>query len=250
MYQIVAEERGRRSPQARRHDPERHPEGIRRARHLHLPAAPVDAAGHRHLRLLPAKICPPGTRSRSRGYHIREAGSSAAQEIAFTLANAIAYVEAAVAAGLDVDEFGAAPELLLHLPHQLLRRSRQIPRRPLDVGEIMRERFGAQDPKSLTLALPHPDRRRDADRAAAAEQRRARRLSGAVGGARRHAEPAHQRLRRGAGAADRASRDAGAAHAADYRRRDRRGRHRRSARRFLLRRGADRRSFDARRRRS
>ena len=43
------------------------------------------------------------------GYHIREAGSTAAQEIGFTLANGIAYVEAALAAGLDVDEF--APQL-------------------------------------------------------------------------------------------------------------------------------------------
>ena len=52
MYQIVAEERGADAAQARRHDPERHPQGVRRARHLHLPAAPLDAAGHRHLRLL------------------------------------------------------------------------------------------------------------------------------------------------------------------------------------------------------
>jgi methylmalonyl-CoA mutase, N-terminal domain len=42
------------------------------------------------------------------GYHIREAGSTAVQEVAFTLANAIAYVKAAISAGLDVDDFAAA----------------------------------------------------------------------------------------------------------------------------------------------
>jgi methylmalonyl-CoA mutase N-terminal domain/subunit len=44
------------------------------------------------------------------GYHIREAGSTAAHEIAFTIANGFAYVEAASAAGLDVDEFAPAPQ--------------------------------------------------------------------------------------------------------------------------------------------
>ena len=50
-----------------------------------------------------------GTRSRSPGYHIREAGSTAVQELAFTLADGFAYVEAAIAAGMDVDAF--APRL-------------------------------------------------------------------------------------------------------------------------------------------
>ena len=53
LYQLVAEEQGVRPGQARRDDPERHPQGVRRPRHLHLPAPAVDAADHRHLRLLP-----------------------------------------------------------------------------------------------------------------------------------------------------------------------------------------------------
>ena len=85
------------------------------------------------------------------GYHIREAGSTAAQEIAFTLANAIAYVQAAVDAGLDVDDF--APRLSFfwnghnHFFEEVakFRASRRM------WHTIMTERFGAKDPKSAML---------------------------------------------------------------------------------------------------
>ena len=97
-------------------------------------------------------------------------------------------------------------------------------------------------------ALPHPDRRRHAHRPAAREQHRPGRAAGLRRGLRRHAVAAHQRLRRGAGAADRARREDRAAHPADHRLRVGRGRHRRPVRRLLLRRGADRRDRDARRR--
>jgi methylmalonyl-CoA mutase, N-terminal domain len=85
------------------------------------------------------------------GYHIREAGSTAVQEIAFTLANAIAYVQAAIDAGLDVDEFG--PRLSFfwnghnHFFEEVakFRASRRMWHR------IMTERFGAKDPRSAML---------------------------------------------------------------------------------------------------
>ena len=85
------------------------------------------------------------------GYHIREAGSTAVQEIAFTLANAIAYVQAAIDAGLDVDEF--APRLSFfwnghnHFFEEVakFRASRRMWFR------IMTERFGAKDPRSTAL---------------------------------------------------------------------------------------------------
>ena len=67
------------------------------------------------------------------GYHIREAGSTAVQEIAFTLANGIAYVQAAIDAGLDVDEFAPRLSLLLERAQQLLRGGRQVPGRPAHV---------------------------------------------------------------------------------------------------------------------
>lgn len=85
------------------------------------------------------------------GYHIREAGSTAVQEIAFTIADGIAYVDAAIKAGLAVDEF--APRLSFFFNGHLnffeeiakFRAARRI------WARIMRERFGAKDPKSLML---------------------------------------------------------------------------------------------------
>ena len=68
------------------------------------------------------------------GYHIREAGSTAVQEIAFTLANGIAYVEAAIAAGLDVDDFAPAAVVLLQLPTTTSGGGREVPRGPRAVG--------------------------------------------------------------------------------------------------------------------
>ena len=90
------------------HHPERHPEGVHRRGTYIFPPRPsmrliVDTFAYC------AANCPTGTPFPSRGYHIREAGSTAVQEIAFTLANGIAYVEAAIAAGMDVDAF--APRL-------------------------------------------------------------------------------------------------------------------------------------------
>ena len=70
------------------------------------------------------------------GYHIREAGSTAAQELAFTLANGFAYVEAAIAAGVAGGRVRAAPQLLLQRAHRLLRGDRQVPRRPADLGPL------------------------------------------------------------------------------------------------------------------
>jgi methylmalonyl-CoA mutase N-terminal domain/subunit len=85
------------------------------------------------------------------GYHMREAGSTAAQEIAFTLANGVAYVEAAIAAGLAVDDF--APRLSFFFACHLrffeevakFRAARRL------WAAIMLERFGATDPRSLAL---------------------------------------------------------------------------------------------------
>jgi len=85
------------------------------------------------------------------GYHIREAGSTAAQEIGFTLANGIAYVQAAIDAGLDVDTF--APRLSFFFNSHInffeeiakFRAARRL------WAKIMRERFGAKEPRSWML---------------------------------------------------------------------------------------------------
>ena len=68
------------------------------------------------------------------GYHIREAGSTAAQELAFTLADGFAYVEAAMERGLDVDDFAPAALVLLQRAHRLLRGGREVPGGPADLG--------------------------------------------------------------------------------------------------------------------
>ena len=173
------------------------------------------------------------------GYHIREAGSTAAQELAFTLKDGLTYVQQAVDRGLDVDDF--APRLSFFFNAHIdffeeiakYRAARRIWAREL------RDTFGAQNPKSwlmrthaqtagvsLTAQQPLNNITRTAIEA----------LAGRAG---RHAVAAHQLVGRGAGAADRERGPDRAAHAADHRPRDGRDEHDRPARRLVFRRGAD-----------
>src|ERR1700736_4551537 len=85
------------------------------------------------------------------GYHIREAGSTAAQEIAFALADAIAYVDAAVAAGLAVDEFGPRLSFFFNAHNDLLEEIAKYRAARRLWAHLMRDRFGARDPNSMTL---------------------------------------------------------------------------------------------------
>lgn len=85
------------------------------------------------------------------GYHIREAGSSAAQEIAFTLANAIAYVQAALVAGLGVDEVGPRLSFFFACHNNFFEEAAKFRAARSMWAEIMRDRLGANDPKSLTM---------------------------------------------------------------------------------------------------
>ena len=85
------------------------------------------------------------------GYHIREAGSTAAQEIAFTLANAIAYVEAAIAAGLSVDDFAGQLAFFFNAHNHFLEEVAKYRAARRLWAKIMRERFGAKDPRSCML---------------------------------------------------------------------------------------------------
>jgi methylmalonyl-CoA mutase N-terminal domain/subunit len=85
------------------------------------------------------------------GYHIREAGSTAVQEVAFTLADGIAYVQAALVAGLGVDEFAPQLSFFFNAHNDLLEEiAKYRAARRLWAG-IMAERFGAKDPRSLML---------------------------------------------------------------------------------------------------
>ncbi len=85
------------------------------------------------------------------GYHIREAGSSAAQEIAFTLANGIAYVEAALYAGLDVDAFAAQLSFFFNAHNNLLEEIAKFRAARRLWATIMRDRFGAKKERSWKL---------------------------------------------------------------------------------------------------
>ncbi len=93
------------------------------------------------------------------GYHIREAGSTAVQEVAFTLANAIAYVQEAIKAGLAVDEFAPQLSFFFNAHNNFLEEVAKYRAARRLWAEIMRRRFGAKDPRSLDAAFPHPDGR-------------------------------------------------------------------------------------------
>lgn len=85
------------------------------------------------------------------GYHIREAGSTAVEEIAFTLANGIAYVEAALEAGLAVDEFAPRLSFFFNAHNHLFEEVAKFRAARRLWAQIMRERFGAQNPRSMML---------------------------------------------------------------------------------------------------
>lgn len=85
------------------------------------------------------------------GYHIREAGSTAAQEVAFTLADGIAYVEAAIKAGLDVDEFAPRLSFFFNAHNELLEEVAKFRAARRLWAKIMKNRFNAKNPKSMML---------------------------------------------------------------------------------------------------
>ncbi|RME37030.1 MAG: methylmalonyl-CoA mutase [Thermoflexia bacterium] len=85
------------------------------------------------------------------GYHIREAGATAVQEVAFTLANGIAYVQAAVDAGLDVDTFGPRLSFFFNAHNDFLEEIAKFRAARRLWARIMRERFGARNPRSWML---------------------------------------------------------------------------------------------------
>ena len=85
------------------------------------------------------------------GYHMREAGCTAVQEVAFTLANAVAYVQAARAAGQEVDEFAPQLSFFFNAHNDLLEEVAKYRAARRLWARLMRERFGAQDPRAWTL---------------------------------------------------------------------------------------------------
>lgn len=85
------------------------------------------------------------------GYHIREAGSSAVQEVAFTLANAIAYIQAAIKAGLDVDDFASQLSFFFNAHNNFLEEIAKFRAARRLYASIMKDRFGSQKAESQKL---------------------------------------------------------------------------------------------------
>jgi methylmalonyl-CoA mutase N-terminal domain/subunit len=85
------------------------------------------------------------------GYHVREAGCTAVQEVAFTLANAVAYVQAAQAAGLQVDDFAPQLSFFFNAHNDLLEEVAKFRAARRLWARLMRERFGARDPRAWTF---------------------------------------------------------------------------------------------------
>ena len=85
------------------------------------------------------------------GYHMREAGSTAVQEVAFTLGNAIAYVEAAISAGLDVDKFAPRLSFFFNAHNNFLEEVAKFRAARRMWARIMKERFHARNPRSMML---------------------------------------------------------------------------------------------------
>jgi methylmalonyl-CoA mutase, N-terminal domain len=85
------------------------------------------------------------------GYHIREAGSTAVQELAFAFANAIAYIQAAIDAGLPVDSFAPRLSFFFNSHNDFLEEIAKFRAARRIYARLMRDRFGARDPRSMTL---------------------------------------------------------------------------------------------------
>jgi methylmalonyl-CoA mutase N-terminal domain/subunit len=85
------------------------------------------------------------------GYHVREAGCTAVQEVAFTLANGVAYVGAAVAAGLEVDAFAPQLSFFFNAHNNLIEEVAKFRAARRLWARLMRDRFGARDPRSMML---------------------------------------------------------------------------------------------------
>ncbi len=85
------------------------------------------------------------------GYHIREAGADAAQELAFTISNGIAYVEAAMDAGLDVDDFAPRLSFFFNSHNNFFEEIAKFRTARKMWAKIMKERFGAKNPKSMMM---------------------------------------------------------------------------------------------------
>ena len=150
LYELVGEEQGVPSEKLRgtvQNDVLK--EYMARGNYIYPPEAD-DAADHRHLRVLPEHVPKWNTISIS-GYHIREKGCSAVQEVAFTLSNAIAYVEAALERGLKIDDFAPRLAFFFNCHNNVFQEIAKFRAVRRMWAKIVKERFGAENPKSMQI---------------------------------------------------------------------------------------------------
>ena len=167
------------------------------------------------------------------GYHIREAGSTAVQELAFTLADGLAYVELGMRRGLDVDAFAPRLSFFFNAHIDLFEEVAKYRAARRIWARWLRDRYGATRRALVAAAVPRADGGLLAHGRAARQQRRPDHGRGARGRARRGAVAAHELARRGPRAADRPRRADRPADPAGDRVRDRRPRRDRPARRLV-----------------
>ena len=176
------------------------------------------------------------------GYHMREAGATAAQELAFTLADGIAYVEAAVGRGLAVDDFAPRLSFFFAAWSELFEEVAKFRAARRMWARIMKERFGAKNPKSMMCRF-HTQTAGSSLTAQSIDNNVVRTtLAGPRRGPGRDPEPPHQLPRRGPRPADGRVRPAGPPDPADHRPRGRRHRDPGPAGRLLVRGVPDRRA--------
>ena len=150
------------------------------------------------------------------GYHIREAGSTALQELAFTLYDGVEYVEWARRRGLDVDDFGPRLSFFFNAHNDFFEEIAKYRAARKIWYRVMKDRFGAKNQRTWLMRFHTQTAGVSLPGAAAHEQHCARGPAGAGGGSRRNAVAAHGFLRRGSRAAHRGSGAHRAAHPADH----------------------------------
>ena len=231
---------GRAPSQAPRHDPERHPEGVRRSRHLDLAADAFDPADRRHDRVL-RRRGPPLQRGVRRRSPLPRRGSERCAGDGLHAPGRRHLLRRDREPGSD-DDRPVRPAGLLLLLHaqRLLRGGRQVPGRSSALGGDRPRALRRHGGQLVDVPHGHGLRRLDAPGTAAPEQHRASRLPGDGSSARRRAVDVHRSLGRALRAPHGGEHHPGAAHPADPGARDRRHEDRRPARWLLLRRVADR----------
>ncbi len=183
---------GRRPAQALRHGAERHPQGVHRARHLHLSARRRRCASSPTSSPSPAETCPSGTPSPSPATTSAKPARPRCRKSPSPWPTASPTCRRRSRPGSTSIALPRASPSSSTAHNNFLEEVAKFRAARRLWARLMRDRFHARNPRSLDAPLPHPDRRLHPHRAAAGEQHRARRPAGAGRGAGRHAVAAHQ----------------------------------------------------------